>query len=83
LVANRAPAQDKDQIKVAIQRGVEHLRFLQRDDGYWPHPEKAGLTALNGLALLHAFLQLIPVSPKQPATSVNSFPKSHTRIHSP
>jgi hypothetical protein len=42
---------DSDAINRAIERGVSHLRSIQRADGTWTHPD-LGATALNGLALL-------------------------------
>jgi hypothetical protein len=52
LLAAPAPAKvDKDEVSRAIDRGVKHLKSLQKDDGTWPHQE-IGATALAGLTLL-------------------------------
>jgi hypothetical protein len=52
LVAAPAPAKvDKDDVNRAIDRGVKHLKSLQRQDGTWPHQD-IGATALAGLTLL-------------------------------
>jgi HEAT repeats len=53
FVAATVPARagDPDAIKQAVERGVAHLKQLQRNDGTWPHGE-IGATALAGLALV-------------------------------
>jgi hypothetical protein len=42
---------DAEAVSRAVDRGVAHLRALQREDGTWPE-EPVGATALAGLALL-------------------------------
>jgi hypothetical protein len=48
-----APAADKEAIDRAVERGVAHLKKMQREDGTWRYTE-IGATALAGLALLEA-----------------------------
>jgi len=51
LAAAPARAADKAAIDAAVEKGVQHLKGLQRENGMWPH-EQIGLTALAGLTLL-------------------------------
>jgi hypothetical protein len=60
-VTPSARAVDQDAIDKAIDRGVEHLRKMQRADGTWPNGEM-GATALAGLTLLEC-----GVPPSDPA----------------
>src|SRR6516165_5986857 len=46
-----ARAEDKEAVNKAVERGVAHLRKLQKPDGSWPH-EQIGATALAGLTLI-------------------------------
>ena len=46
-----AKAEDKEAVNKAVERGVAHLRKLQKADGSWPH-EQIGATALAGLTLI-------------------------------
>jgi len=51
LAVPPARAADKAAIEAAVEKGVKHLKSLQRENGFWPH-EQLGLTALAGLTLL-------------------------------
>ncbi|MCI0463973.1 MAG: hypothetical protein L0Z62_44130, partial [Gemmataceae bacterium] len=61
LLAAGAQAADQRAIDRAIERGVNHLRTLQQQDGTWPRQE-IGATALAGLTLLEC-----GVPPSDPA----------------
>ena len=54
LVPAAVRGQDAEKKKHAVNRGVAHLKQLQKEDGSWTHFEKTGMTALAGLALLEA-----------------------------
>jgi hypothetical protein len=51
LGQSAARSEDKAAVNRAVERGVAHLRKLQKDDGTWPH-DQIGATALAGLTLI-------------------------------
>lgn len=51
FLASEAEAVDQEAINKAIDKGVAHLKQLQREDGTWPYTD-AGATSLAALTLL-------------------------------